>query len=436
MTTCLERLEIKRSCSSLGDSDDFFYDSEISDEADADMSLLTDNEEEQLKIIRDTPNRERRRVSAVPTTTSIIEDQFLEEVCNDIGYEHDKGADKMTRNDRKRAVRRVSEQLLNHRKASQTTLKSVLQTNGDIEPLLQSEPGYDILEDRKSAWSRYLTSHVLGDSKSSMSMIEMTPKKSTTSQGSSEIISETSNEALLKKVRGGDNKPSRHSSKRASNASIATKPQSDSYTERLDHFRRNTLTGIRKGSIGGSEIGVGLTVIRPTMCEAQSEPASRRGTTNSEHNENENVIRRSSSGMAGVTDETLERKLSIIRRKSNVSLQQNFAKKRYDAVVLKPANDKPKTVSTADGTSAYPLPGSQQSTKQGGTWSTTKAAHNLISDAEIMAEIKTVKKEKREQIRKLKKHDSKIKLKMSRSNLHMSSSNSTLHKSRSKSLDT
>lgn len=76
-----------------------------------DESITHQDEEHitNLLLIRDHPARIRRRSSVVPSTNSIIEDSFLEEICNHTGDEPDAPADKLSRNDRKSFVRRLSQ---------------------------------------------------------------------------------------------------------------------------------------------------------------------------------------------------------------------------------------------------------------------------------------------------------------------------------------
>ena len=62
--------------------------------------------------IRDHPARIRRRSSMIPTTTSIVEDSFLEGICNDMDQEPEAAADKLSRNDRKRFVKTLSQKLI------------------------------------------------------------------------------------------------------------------------------------------------------------------------------------------------------------------------------------------------------------------------------------------------------------------------------------
>merc|ERR1711881_197469 len=68
--------------------------------------------EQQLLLLRDHPDRERQRYSKVPGTVSIVEDQFLEEICNDVGFEPDKPADLLSRNGRKKLVNQISHEIL------------------------------------------------------------------------------------------------------------------------------------------------------------------------------------------------------------------------------------------------------------------------------------------------------------------------------------
>jgi len=68
--------------------------------------------------IRDHEGRERRRHSIVPSTASIIEDPFLEGVCEDAELEPVQGADRLSRNDRKRIVKSIARQVIDRRSQS------------------------------------------------------------------------------------------------------------------------------------------------------------------------------------------------------------------------------------------------------------------------------------------------------------------------------
>jgi len=71
-----------------------------------------------LLAIRDHEGRERRRHSIVPATNSIIEDPFLESMCKDSALEPETGADRLSRNERKRLVRRLSKQIMDGQRPS------------------------------------------------------------------------------------------------------------------------------------------------------------------------------------------------------------------------------------------------------------------------------------------------------------------------------
>ena len=66
--------------------------------------------------------RIRRRESIVPSVFSIVEDPFLEQLCEDSGQEPEFSADRLSRNDRKRLVSTMSNQI---RSQSETVRKSV-----------------------------------------------------------------------------------------------------------------------------------------------------------------------------------------------------------------------------------------------------------------------------------------------------------------------
>ena len=61
-----------------------------------------------LILIRDHPARQRRRSSQVPSTTAIVEDHFLEQLCHENKQEPDLPADRLSRSDRKTIVRKMS----------------------------------------------------------------------------------------------------------------------------------------------------------------------------------------------------------------------------------------------------------------------------------------------------------------------------------------
>ncbi|XP_039260087.1 uncharacterized protein LOC120336468 [Styela clava] len=64
--------------------------------------------ERELLLIRNHPNRIRRRSSVVPTTPRIRENKMLEELCDVSGIEPDVPADRMGTSDLTTLVRRLS----------------------------------------------------------------------------------------------------------------------------------------------------------------------------------------------------------------------------------------------------------------------------------------------------------------------------------------
>ncbi|XP_002130887.2 uncharacterized protein LOC100181536 [Ciona intestinalis] len=64
--------------------------------------------DEDLMIIRNHPNRIRRRSSVAPTTPRIVEDKILEELCFGTDTEPDVPADRMKGRDILKLIRKVS----------------------------------------------------------------------------------------------------------------------------------------------------------------------------------------------------------------------------------------------------------------------------------------------------------------------------------------
>nr|XP_002130887.1 uncharacterized protein LOC100181536 [Ciona intestinalis] len=64
--------------------------------------------DEDLMIIRNHPNRVRRRSSVAPTTPRIVEDKILEELCFGTDTEPDVPADRMKGRDILKLIRKVS----------------------------------------------------------------------------------------------------------------------------------------------------------------------------------------------------------------------------------------------------------------------------------------------------------------------------------------
>ena len=70
-----------------------------------------ENEYAKLEGVQCHAGRVRRRESVVPSVFSIVEDPYLEILCEDSGQEPEGSADRMSRNDRKRLVNSVTEKL-------------------------------------------------------------------------------------------------------------------------------------------------------------------------------------------------------------------------------------------------------------------------------------------------------------------------------------
>jgi len=84
------------------------------------------------------------------------------------------------------------------------------------------------------------------------------------------------------------------------------------------------------------------------------------------------------------------------------SIQERQSQVRRSSICSRAKTEAPKP--TANGVSAYPLPGSNIPTQIGGTFNTTKSANNLISEEDILNEIAAAR---RESIANLKKHQKK-----------------------------
>merc|ERR1712183_149082 len=71
-----------------------------------DRTIISEKELEEiryLKSLRET----RNRVSVVPQTKTIIEDQFLEPLAEETGLESSKAANKLSKKDRRRLLRKM-----------------------------------------------------------------------------------------------------------------------------------------------------------------------------------------------------------------------------------------------------------------------------------------------------------------------------------------
>merc|ERR1712150_111269 len=71
--------------------------------------MATCSRDAALKIIKDHPNRSRRRSSVVPTTAPIREEGVLEDLCLSTGCEPDVPVEMMRESDLYRLIQKISE---------------------------------------------------------------------------------------------------------------------------------------------------------------------------------------------------------------------------------------------------------------------------------------------------------------------------------------
>ena len=69
------------------------------------------NEVDELRLIQSNPSRRRPRISRIPRLSSIVEDKYNEEIHRKVKQEPTKGADKLSRNDRKRSLTQTIKKL-------------------------------------------------------------------------------------------------------------------------------------------------------------------------------------------------------------------------------------------------------------------------------------------------------------------------------------
>lgn len=448
--------------------------------------------------------RIRRRESIVPSVFSIVEDPFLEQLCEDSGQEPEFSADRLSRNDRKRLVSTMSNKIRsqseseplnrNHsvrnslrnsharnsehiRNTPQETLRqtrnSRQQNNSPRAPSLMIHDSgiIEVDELRKSklqeliskpeALHEYLDNSIrtskLGTSNPGRinsgkmsNSIQGSSKRSSADQllavDSANNSPQSSFQSVLYKENSVYQMDSQHvSQENVCNAEILA-------NARLEHFRRSTLKNIRKGSILPDTIGQksiedlhlaptltepenysypvnsenGINYVVYTAPEHKIREASRKSSafstsfqTNSAHphqpnlptteesynqaSQNQASQNQASQNQESQNQESQIHDLSDITNSSQVlpnpppherineslvsklnfqelpSLHQTFNHARQSRTAL---DQRPRTSIT--GYSAYPLPGSDLSTRNGGIYESTKCSRNLLTEQEIL----------------------------------------------------
>ena len=93
--------------------------------------------------------------------------------------------------------------------------------------------------------------------------------------------------------------------------------------------------------------------------------------------------------------------MKVIGQKSEVALNNYVSYKRKESIYNRDKKTT-KLVANEDNVSAYPLPGTDFSTKMGGTWKPTNNAKNLLTEDEIAEVIhKTLDEEMDKQLKKM-----------------------------------
>ena len=357
------------------------------DEAVIDQVVASMDDIAKMKMVQEL-SKIRRRVSIVPDTNTIVEDQFLEPMAAETGIECDKGADMLTRNDRKRMVRRISLRIasdigdelerkksedtsttenLNNRlsldvrtsvskkihnsrklKKNKTYEKSSNQSNnGSDDQMLESIPSENIIENQdfttaiKKSFTNFISKFLTDDSDFACN--------------SGISISQRSSNSFISDELSYQARPS------VQHTVILKADQR--YDKRLERYRRNTLNSLHRGSLGAAEQSQGLI----------------QGPKRTSSSLSFNKLNHSESALSKKTSQ----QQLILQKKSEITMNRKESYTRNMSISARDISARPKLVNNDENVSSYPLPGTDYSTKMGGTWRTTQNAKNLLSEKEI-----------------------------------------------------
>merc|ERR1712071_266766 len=305
------------------------------------------------------------------------------------GIECDKGADRLTRNDRKRMVRRISIKLAREEKEhiKKMDLDDIVEGGKEggeearLKSIRKSENHSDNQNNSNSSNHNRRSSilhkeHYIKENQDIRNQLTHCHNFVTGQEGGAtgeeehDFLSKRSSDSFI------EDDIVQNKTERTEPAILNS---NQCYDKRLEKFRRNTLISLHRGSVGAAELSQGL------MIGQESQKISKPDTS-SFHNLNKELDKNSSK--MSVKNNNLEflesmksrrESMKIIEKKSSIINNEQ----RTKSILKRDTSARPKLVDNEENVSSYPLPGTEYSTKMGGTWRPSQFARNLLTEDEI-----------------------------------------------------
>lgn len=320
----------------------------------------------------------------MPDTTTIIEDQFLEPMAAETGIESDKGADRLTRNDRKRMVRRISIKLAREEKehikkmdlAESSTIGGGKEARKSIRNEARKSENHSDNQNNSNSSNHNRRSsilhkeHYITENQDIRNQLTNCHNFVTGQEAGEEhdFLSERSSSSFIEDDTVQN---------KTEPAAAPFLNSNQCYDKRLEKFRRNTLISLHRGSVGAAEQSQGLIIGQES--QKNSKPDSSFHDLNKELDKNSrmSVSRKIINNNPEESMKARRESMKIIEKKSSIVHERTKSISRRDGSAM------PKLVDNEENVSSYPLPGTEYSTKMGGTWRPSQYARNLLTEDEI-----------------------------------------------------